>query len=86
MGRGRVLSIAYAASIGGMATDRFAPNGIFARFVEQTYDTPVTFLAWMKVALPVTLLNAADGVLPPDACALPLEARRHSGQARMGNC
>ena len=32
------------------------PNGIFARFVEQTYHTPVTFLAWMKVALPVVVI------------------------------
>ena len=56
-GVGVLLSIAYAASIGGMATlIGSPPNGIFARFVEQTYDTPVTFLAWMKVALPVTLL------------------------------
>lgn len=52
-----LLAIGYAASIGGMATlIGSPPNGIFARFVEQTYNTPVTFLAWMKVALPVTLL------------------------------
>ena len=52
-----LLAIAYGASIGGMATlIGSPPNGIFARFVEQTYDTPVTFLAWMKVALPVTIV------------------------------
>ena len=32
------------------------PNGIFARFVEDTYHVQVSFLGWMKVALPVTLL------------------------------
>ncbi len=52
-----LLSIAYAASIGGMATlVGSPPNGIFARFVEDTYHVQVSFLGWMKVALPVTLL------------------------------
>ena len=52
-----LLAIAYGASIGGMATlIGSPPNGIFARFVEQTYHTPVTFLAWMKVALPVVVI------------------------------
>ena len=52
-----LLSIAYAASIGGMTTlVGSPPNGIFARFVEDTYHVQVSFLGWMKVALPVTLL------------------------------
>lgn len=32
------------------------PNGIFARFVADRYHTEVSFLDWMQVALPVTLL------------------------------
>ncbi len=52
-----LLSIAYAASIGGMATlIGSPPNGIFARFVEQTYGTEVSFFSWMKVGVPVTLI------------------------------
>jgi solute carrier family 13 (sodium-dependent dicarboxylate transporter), member 2/3/5 len=52
-----LLSIAFAASIGGMATlIGSPPNGIYARFVEQTYGTPVSFVDWLKVALPVTVL------------------------------
>lgn len=52
-----LLSIAYAASIGGIATlVGSPPNGIFARFVEDTYGSSVSFLSWMKVALPMTLL------------------------------
>ena len=35
---------------------RIAPNGIFARFVADRYHTEVSFLDWMQVALPVTLL------------------------------
>ncbi len=52
-----LLSIAYAASIGGLATlVGSPPNGIFARFVADTYGQTVSFFDWMKVALPVTLL------------------------------
>lgn len=52
-----LLSIAYSASIGGLATlVGSPPNGIFARFVEDTYHTQVSFLGWMKVALPVVLI------------------------------
>ena len=52
-----LLSIAYAASIGGLATlVGSPPNGLFARFVEDTYGVSVSFLSWMKVALPMTLL------------------------------
>ncbi len=52
-----LLAIAYGASIGGMATIIGSPpNGIYARFVTQTYGEPVTLLEWMKVGLPVTVL------------------------------
>ncbi len=52
-----LLSIAYAASIGGLATlVGSPPNGIFARFVEDSYGSSVSFLSWMKVALPMTIL------------------------------
>lgn len=52
-----LLSIAYSASIGGMATIIGSPpNGIFVRFVEQTYGDHVSVLDWMKVGLPVTLI------------------------------
>ncbi|MFU0841878.1 MAG: hypothetical protein ACFWTZ_04615 [Burkholderia sp.] len=32
------------------------PNGIYARFMEQTYGISVSFVDWLKVALPVSLL------------------------------
>ena len=52
-----LLGIAYSASIGGMATlIGSPPNGIYARFVEQTYHEPVTFVQWMELGLPVTLI------------------------------
>ncbi len=52
-----LLAIAYSASIGGMATlIGSPPNGIFVRFVSQTYHHQVSFVEWMKVGLPVTLI------------------------------
>ncbi len=52
-----LIAIAYSASIGGLATlVGSPPNGIFARFVEDTYHVSVSFTAWMKVALPVALI------------------------------
>lgn len=52
-----LLAIAYSASIGGMATlIGSPPNGIFNRFVVQTYHAQVSFVGWMKVGLPVTLI------------------------------
>jgi sodium-dependent dicarboxylate transporter 2/3/5 len=52
-----VLSIAYGASIGGVATlIGSPPNGIAARFIQQTYGVEVTFVDWMMIGLPLTLL------------------------------
>lgn len=52
-----LLSIAYAASIGGMVTlIGSPPNGIYARFMQQTYGTTVSFTDWMMLGLPVAIL------------------------------
>jgi len=52
-----VLSIAYGASIGGAATlIGSPPNGIAARFIQQTYGVEVTFVDWLAIGLPLTLL------------------------------
>jgi sodium-dependent dicarboxylate transporter 2/3/5 len=52
-----VLAIAYGASIGGVATlIGSPPNGIAAKFIQQTYGIEVTFLKWMSVGLPLALL------------------------------
>jgi sodium-dependent dicarboxylate transporter 2/3/5 len=52
-----VLSIAYGASIGGVATlIGSPPNGIAARFIQQTYGIEVTFVDWLAIGLPLTLL------------------------------
>lgn len=52
-----VLAIAYGASIGGVATlIGSPPNGIAARFIMQTYGVEVTFLKWLAVGLPLTIV------------------------------
>ena len=52
-----LLAVAYGASLGGVLTlIGTPPNGIFARFVEQTYGPPVNFLDWMLIAFPIVLV------------------------------
>lgn len=52
-----MLSIAYSASIGGMATlVGSPPNTQMAAIVEQNFNVSVTFWDWMKIGIPVSLL------------------------------
>ncbi len=52
-----LLAIAYGASIGGMGTIIGSPpNGIYVRFMEQTYGVQTNLLQWMKVGMPATIL------------------------------
>ena len=50
-----MLGIAYAASIGGIATIIGSPpNGIVVDFIEQNYGREVSFAQWMMIGLPLT--------------------------------
>jgi sodium-dependent dicarboxylate transporter 2/3/5 len=50
-----ILSIAYAATIGGLATlIGSPPNLIMAGFVEQTYGITISFADWMKLGVPLS--------------------------------
>jgi sodium-dependent dicarboxylate transporter 2/3/5 len=52
-----LLGVAYAASLGGMATlVGTPPNAVLAAFAAQSLGQPVTFLDWMAVGLPVALV------------------------------
>lgn len=52
-----LLSIAYGASIGGLATlIGSPPNGIAARFLAQRYAVEVSFLDWLAFGLPLTIV------------------------------
>jgi sodium-dependent dicarboxylate transporter 2/3/5 len=55
-GKALMLSIAYSASIGGMATlIGTPPNLVFAGYVEETYGIEITFLQWLKFGLPIAV-------------------------------
>ncbi len=48
-----MLGIAYASSIGGIATlVGTPPNVVFKAFIQKTYNVEVSFLNWMLVAFP----------------------------------
>ena len=56
-GKALMLSIAYSASIGGMATLIGTPtNMVFSAVVQQTYGVEVSFAKWMMFGLPVSLV------------------------------
>ena len=48
------LGVAYAASIGGMATlIGSPPNALAASYLDQTFNIEVTFAGWMAVGVPI---------------------------------
>ncbi len=52
-----LLSIAYAASIGGLATIIGSPpNGFLTQYLSEELGLEITFLGWLQVGLPVTLV------------------------------
>jgi sodium-dependent dicarboxylate transporter 2/3/5 len=79
-GAALMLGIAYAASIGGVATlVGTPPNAFLSGFFEETYGYDIGFARWMMIGLPVTMIllpacwlvltrimNAAGGARPAD--------------------
>jgi solute carrier family 13 (sodium-dependent dicarboxylate transporter), member 2/3/5 len=54
---GLLLCVAYAASIGGVATIIGSPpNGIAVRYIEQTFHKEVSFADWLLIGGPFTLI------------------------------
>lgn len=52
-----LLSIAYAASIGGLATlIGTPPNALMAAFLSDNYDIHIGFAEWMMVGLPLSIV------------------------------
>lgn len=52
-----LLSIAYSASVGGMATIVGSPpNGSMQSILAQNYDIHVTFAEWMKIGVPLSII------------------------------
>ncbi len=52
-----MLGIAYAASIGGIATlIGTPPNTVLAGYLQKTYGYEISFAAWLKVGVPLVLV------------------------------
>lgn len=55
-GKALMLSIAYSASIGGIATlIGTPPNLIFAGYMQEIYNIDITFYQWLKFGLPISV-------------------------------
>ncbi len=56
-GKALMLSIAYSASIGGLATlIGTPPNLVLAGIVQETYGVEITFLQWFIFGLPISIV------------------------------
>lgn len=56
-GKALMLSIAYSASIGGMATlIGTPPNLVLAGVIQETFDVEITFSQWFSFGFPISIL------------------------------
>ncbi len=56
-GKALMLSIAYSASIGGMATlIGTPPNLVFAGYIQEVYGIEISFVKWLIFGLPISIL------------------------------
>jgi solute carrier family 13 (sodium-dependent dicarboxylate transporter), member 2/3/5 len=75
-----MLGIAYAASIGGLATlIGTPPNALLAGFMLESYGFEIGFAQWMLVGLPLAALTLPIGWLVLTKLVYPLEIREIPG-------
>ncbi len=56
-GKALMLSIAYSASIGGIATlIGTPPNLVFAGYIQEVYNIDISFFQWLKFGLPISIV------------------------------
>jgi len=56
-GKALMLSIAYSASIGGIATlIGTPPNLVFAGYIQEIYNIDISFFQWLKFGLPISIV------------------------------
>jgi solute carrier family 13 (sodium-dependent dicarboxylate transporter), member 2/3/5 len=79
-----MISIAYAATIGGMGTlIGTAPNAVLAGFLDETYGIEVSFVEWMLVGVPSMAIMLPLTWLVLTRIAFPLRMEAVPGQAEM---
>lgn len=77
-----MLGIAYAASIGGLATlIGTPPNALLAAFMRETYDVEVGFAQWMVVGLPLVIVSLPLSWLVLTKLVFPIRIREIPGGA-----
>lgn len=75
-----MLSIAYASSIGGIATLVGTPtNPLLAAFLNENYGVQIGFLQWMMVGLPVAIIGLPIAHLGLTRIAFPVRMRTLPG-------
>lgn len=83
-GKALMLGIAYSASIGGMATlIGTPPNLIFAGVVEEMFEVEISFLEWMKIGLPISMILLFGTWLYLTRIAFKYEVKTSEGSAEM---
>ncbi|NOX88491.1 MAG: DASS family sodium-coupled anion symporter [Calditrichaeota bacterium] len=79
-GTALMLGIAYAASIGGVATIiGTPPNTILIGFIEQTYNLQITFVQWMIFGVPLAIIMMAIAWVYLTKFASPPEVKKLPG-------
>ena len=79
-----VLGVAYAASIGGVATlIGSPPNAVFKGFVQATLHHQVGFVDWMKVTLPLVAVFLPLAWFYMTSVSLPIRLKEVSGSRAM---
>ena len=81
-----MLSIAYAASIGGLGTlIGTPPNIVFAGLMKEMYNTDISFIQWFMIGFPIAVLLTVASWWYLTHIAYPLGSTRLTGeQAAIG--
>lgn len=83
-GAGLMLSIAYSASIGGMATIiGTPPNVVAVGLYRDAYQQDITFTEWLKIGLPVSVVILAACYLLITRVAFPNRIKNVPGSAEL---
>jgi len=70
-----MLGVAYASSIGGMATlIGTPPNALTASYLGQTFGIEVTFVEWMAIAVPIAVMLLAAAFVILTRLSLPFSS------------
>jgi solute carrier family 13 (sodium-dependent dicarboxylate transporter), member 2/3/5 len=79
-----MLGIAYAASIGGLATlIGSPPNALLAGFMAETYGVTVTFLQWMSIGVPLVVVTLPIAWVLLTRVVYPIRLQRIPGGREM---